>query len=56
MMGRYRPDVRDLDDWLQSLSPVQQAKAKSILEETRPRIKELRKRIQNKMVELESLN
>lgn len=55
-MGRYRPDVRDLDDWLQSLSPVQQAKAKSILEETRPRIKELRKRIQNKMVELESLN
>lgn len=56
MMNRYRPDVRDLDEWLQSLSPVQQAKAKSILEETRPRIKELRKRIQNKMVELESLS
>lgn len=56
MLKRYRPDVRDLDEWLQSLSPVQQAKAKSILEETRPRIKELRKRIQNKMVELESLN
>ncbi len=56
MKHRYRPDIRDLDEWMQSLSPVQQARAKSILAEARPRIKELRKRIQNKMVELESLN
>lgn len=55
-MGRYLGDVQDMDAWLEQLSPTQQAKARVIMDEVRPRIRELRARIRDTMAELESLS
>ena len=55
-MGRYRGTVQDIDDWLEQLPPNQQNKARRIIDDARPRVRELRGRIREKMAELESLS
>lgn len=54
--GHYSSDSHDMETWLQQLSPPKQIKAREILEEYRPRVRELRQRIELKKRELESLN
>lgn len=53
---RYSSAGHDMETWLQQLTPPQQIKAREILEEYRPRVRELRRRIEMKKRELESLN
>lgn len=55
-MGSYLGNTQDIDEWLAELSPSQRAKARIIIDEVRPNVRELRARIREKMTELESLS
>lgn len=55
-MGSHLGNARDMDAWLAELSPDQRAKARTIIDEAQPRVRELRTRIREKMAELESLS
>ncbi|MGE9984053.1 periplasmic heavy metal sensor [Desulfovibrio sp. SGI.169] len=55
-MGHRHGNAQDREEWLARLSPAQRAKARIIIDDARPRVRELRSRIRKKMAELESLS